>query len=130
METSSDLKDVVLRYYEAVSRGDTVFTARILSSQPEVLIIGTDPEEWWSDPEVVGRMLKAQAEAGVELRAGDLRCYREGRVGWIADRASFVLPGGAVVPFRFTAVFLQEEGEWRMVQAHASIGVPNDEVAG
>jgi len=62
--------------------------------------------------------------------AGDLRCYSEGSVGWVADRARFVLGDGSEIPFRFTAVFRREDGAWRMVQAHASLGVPNADVVG
>ena len=130
MEQSPDLKDVMLRYYEAVSQGDAAFMDRILSSQREVLIIGTDPNEWWTDPATINQTLKEQAQAGVKLVPGELLCYREGSVGWVADRGRFVLADGSEVPFRFTAVFRQEDREWRMVQAHASIGVPNAEVVG
>lgn len=33
---------------------------------------------------------------------------------------------GKRVPVRMTAVLHQEDGEWKAVQTHASIGVPND----
>ena len=130
MEHSADLKEILLRYYEAVSKGDAAFMERILSSQSEVLVIGTDPDEWWSDPAVINQALKEQAEAGIQLLPGGPQCLREGAIGWIADNARFVLPDGSEIPFRFTAVFREEEGEWRMVQAHASLGVPNEEAVG
>lgn len=130
MEQAPDLKEVMLRYYTAVSEGDTAFLEGILSSQGEVLIIGTDPEEWWTDPAAIKQALAAQAGAGIKLIAGELICRREGSVGWVADQAAFVLPDGGEMPFRFTAVFRQEGGEWKMVQAHASIGVPNEDVVG
>jgi ketosteroid isomerase-like protein len=130
VEQSPDLKDVMLRYYEAVSQGDAAFMDRILSSQCEVLIVGTDPNEWWTDPTTINQTLKSQAQAGIKVVSGDLLCYREGSVGWVADRARFVLADGSEVPLRFTAVFRQEDHEWRLVQAHASIGVPNVEVVG
>ena len=130
MEQSPDLKDVMLRYYEAVSQGDVAFMDRILSSQREVLIIGTDPNEWWADPATINQTLRAQAQAGIKIVPGDLLAYREGSVGWVADRGKFVLPDGAEVPVRWTAVFRQEGGEWKLVQGHASIGVPNEEALG
>ena len=128
MERAVDLEEVVLRYYDAVSSGDSAFMAEILSTRSEVLIIGTDPDEWWSDPAVINATLKGQAEAGVAMVAGALTGYAEGTIGWIADRPSFILPGGVEIPSRFTAVFRREEGAWKMVQAHASLGVANDEV--
>lgn len=61
---------------------------------------------------------------------GQLQAYREGSVGWVIDRASFQLPDGTEVPFRNSAVFLQENGEWKVVHVHASIGVRNEELFG
>src|SRR3989304_3675667 len=78
MEQSPDLKDVMLRYYEAVAQGDVAFMDRILSSQREVLIIGTDPNEWLADPATINQTLKAQAQAGIKIVPGDLLAYREG----------------------------------------------------
>ena len=68
--------------------------------------------------------------AGVTFIPGDLQCYREGSVGWTADRPTLRLPGGAEIPLRMTTVFHQEGGEWKMVQFHTSIGVPNTESVG
>lgn len=130
MEHSPELKAVMLRYYEAMSQGDVGFMDRILSSQREVLMIGTDPNEWWVDPATINQTLKAQAQAGIKVLSGDLFAYREGAVGWVADRGKFVLPDCTEASFRWTAVFLQEGDEWRLVQGHASIGVPNVEALG
>jgi hypothetical protein len=32
------------------------------------------------------------------------------------------------IPLRFTGDFSREDGAWRLVQGHASIGVPNEEL--
>jgi SnoaL-like protein len=130
MDRSPELKNVMLRFYEAVSEGDLAFFDRLLSSQPDVLLIGTDPNEWWTDLALVNQTLKAQAQAGIKAVPGDLIALREGSVGWIADRPTFVLADGTQAPFRWTAVFHQEGGEWKMIQGHASIGVPNAEALG
>jgi len=49
-------------------------------------------------------------------------------VGWAADRPSFVF-GDVRIPIRLLAVMLEEDGEYKIVNAHFSVGVP-DEVAG
>ena len=46
------------------------------------------------------------------------------------DLLAFVLPDGSVAPFRITAVFHRENGNWRLVQEHASVAVSNVEVIG
>ncbi len=130
MEQSSELKDLMLRFYEAVSRVDVAFMERFISNQGDVLMIGTDPNEWWTDTATIIKALKAQAQAGIQGVPGDLKAYREGSVGWVADYGKFVLPDSKEAPFRFTCVFHQEDGEWKLIQGHASIGVPNTDALG
>jgi hypothetical protein len=48
----------------------------------------------------------------------------------IDRNSSFRIPDGTEIPFRNSAVFLQEDGEWKLVHAHASIGVRNEEMFG
>lgn len=130
MQQSQELKDLMSRFYEAVSQGDVAFMERFISRQDDVLMIGTDPNEWWADSATITQTIKAQAQAGIQVVADDTQAYREGSVGWVADRLRFVLPDGTEVGFRWTAVFRQEDGEWKLVQGHASIGVPNEEAFG
>ena len=48
-------------------------------------------------------------------------------IGWVADRPRAVLPEGAIST-RLTGVVRQEEGEWKLVHIHLSVGVPDEEV--
>ncbi len=59
-----------------------------------------------------------------------MRAYREDMVGWVADQGTSTLPDGSEVPFRLTAVFHQENGDWKLIQEHASLGVSNEEALG
>jgi hypothetical protein len=129
MEDSPELKEITLRMYEAASEGDASFMDRI-SSQRALLVIGSDPEEWWTDPVVMSGVFKAQAESGIKISAREISAYQEGSVGWVAARSSFVLPDGTEMPFRWTGVFHQEDGDWKLVQGHGSIGVSNEEALG
>ncbi len=132
MEQSSELRDVMMRFYDALSKGDPSFFDRHFSKADAVRGIGTDPEEWWQGSGLID-VWKQQIDAmggSMPLVPGDVEAYSEGSVGWVADRARLVLPDGAEVPIRFTAVFHQEDGEWKLVQSHGSIGVPNEESVG
>jgi SnoaL-like domain len=132
MEQSRELREVMLRFYEALSSGDTSFLERHISTTGDVRGIGTDPEEWWAG----GRLLevwKEQIEAlggSMPLAAGDPEAYSEGSVGWVADRPTLKMPGAGEVPLRFTAVFHRENGDWKIVQSHGSLGVSNEESFG
>ena len=130
MEPAPELRDPILRLYDAFSRGDADVAERLTSRLAGLVFIGTDPDEWLEDIPSVRRLLQAQAGAGITVVPGDVRAYREGSIGWAADRGVFRLPDGSEVPFRLTAVFRQEDGDWKLVQAHASVGVPNEEAIG
>jgi hypothetical protein len=54
--------------------------------------------------------------------AGNPEAFREGTVGWVADWLTLTLPNGTGVPVRVTAVFHWENGDWKLVQYHGSLG--------
>lgn len=128
MERSSELRDLMLRFYDALSSGDMSFIDRHFSLADEARGIGTDPREWWQGSRLADAWKEQMKAMGgsMPLAAGDPEAYAEGSVGWVADRPSLQFPEGEV-PVRFTAVFHQEEGEWKLVQSHGSVGVPNEE---
>jgi hypothetical protein len=135
MEQSEELRDLMLRLYEALTIGDLSFVDRHVSRQEGAVFVGTDPDEWWESFEAFREAMRAQTEAmsgsGLQIVAGQLQAYREGSVGWAIDRdALFRLPDGSEVPFRNTIVFLQEDGEWKLIHVHSSIGVRNEEMFG
>ena len=135
MEQSDELRDLTLRFYEAIATGDLSFLERHVSRQEGAVFVGTDPNERWEGFEAFVEAMRAQSEAmggeGLRIVPGQLRAYYEGSVGWAIDRdASFRLPDGTEVPFRSSAVFVQEDGEWKVVHLHVSIGVRNEEVFG
>jgi ketosteroid isomerase-like protein len=130
MEHSTDLVAALEAIYAAVSTGDKAALTQSLSTREGLVFIGTDPGEWYDDTPSIQTMLKAQAAAGIKVRKGDIVAYEEGTVGWVADHGAFVLPDGAEVPFRITAVFHREQGDWKLVQEHASVAVANEEAIG
>jgi hypothetical protein len=131
MEQSVELRDVMLGFYEALASGDLSFLDRHISTAGEVRGIGTDPDEWWAGGHLL-EVWKEQIEAmggSMPLAAGDPEAYSEGSVGWVADRPILKTPDGDV-PLRFTAVFRREDGAWKIVQSHGSLGVANEESFG
>jgi hypothetical protein len=51
-------------------------------------------------------------------------------MGWAADRRTMRLAGGKEITIRETFLFHQEDGDWKLVQCHASVAVPNAELVG
>ena len=134
MEHSDELGDLMLRFYEASTTGDLTFVDRHVSRQEGAAFIGTDPDEWWEGFEAFREAMGAQSEAMggmLQIAPGQIRAYSEGSLGWVIDRdASFRLPDGTEMPFRNTAIFRREDGEWKLIHAHSSIGVSNEELFG
>lgn len=132
MKRSTELEELTRKLYDAVSKGDISFFGRHLSRGESCVVIGTAPDEWWDEYGSALASIREQMEAvgdAVELAAGEVRAYRQGDVGWVADRPTFRL-GGIEVACRHTSVFVREDNEWRIVQHHFSIGVGNEVVFG
>jgi hypothetical protein len=132
MERSAELEDLTRELYAAVSSGDAGFFERHLSRGESCVVIGTAPDEWWEDyATALGPIRKQMASVGanLELVEGNVRAFHSGGVGWVADRPTIKLGDKAVLCCH-TSVFEREEGGWRIVQHHFSIGVANEVVFG
>ena len=133
MERSPELEQIIGGWFQAVSHGDTSWVDRHVSQQARVRLVGTDPNEWL-DGEQVAEFLKEEAKAlapmGVKVAAGEPEACREGTVGWGVTRPTLTLPNGKEISPRWSAVFHQEDGQWKLVQLHASVGIPNEELLG
>jgi ketosteroid isomerase-like protein len=129
LKPSAEIRQLMDRVYQALSTDDFERLDRLISHKAGLLWIGTDPNEWWEGPEAVLEAWRTQtAEMGgpVPIAGGDAKAYQYGDVAWVSDRPTFRLPDGRTLPFRFTAVWLQEPEGWRIVQAHASFGIANE----
>jgi hypothetical protein len=130
MKESPAVKDALRRFYDRFSRGDVAAFERGLSREPGSMVIGTAPAEWYEGRDIWVAAYAEQIAAipGIRVESGDPRGWDDDAVGWVADRPTFVLPDGTAIPARLTMVFRQEEGEWRPVQAHFSLGVPDEKL--
>jgi hypothetical protein len=54
--------------------------------------------------------------------------WTEQDVGWVIDQPTIHLNNGRAVQLRVTSIFRREDGAWKLVHQHSSIGVPNDTV--
>ena len=130
MQPSAEVRDTLLRFYEVFSPEDPQSVTQMIAQQAEgVLAIGT-AGEWLEGREQLLAALEAQMNEmeGFRMEAGEEpHCYEEGSMGWVADRPRVVLPDG-IISTRLTGVARQEEGEWRFVHLHLSVGVPDEEV--
>ncbi len=130
MQRSAEVKDTLLRFYEVFSAQDLQSVEQMIAQQAEgVVAIGTagewleGREQWIAATEALMHEME-----GFRMEAGEEpHCYEEGSMGWVADRPRAVLPEGTIST-RFTSVMHQENGQWKVVHVHLSVGVPDEEV--
>ncbi len=131
MERSDELRDVILASVEAAARQDTSQIDRYISRHEGALSIGTDPNEWTEGGEQVAEEFKQETQDSTDkFSLGEVEAFVEGTVGWASSRPVWTLEDGREIPARWTGVFHREDGEWKLVQAHVSVGVPNEELFG
>ena len=133
VERAPELEDLMRRWYAAIAAGDGTFVERVLSRQAGLLGVGTDPREWWAGYDTAGELFDGPdpgAGRPAARRAGRPAGPPRGERGLGAGCPTFHLPDGTELALRVTAVFRQEDGAWRCVQWHVSIGVGNEEALG
>jgi len=131
MERSNELRDVALTMFEAASRQDPSRIDRHTSTHEGVLMIGTDPDEWTQGGERVAEESRQEIQdSRIEFSPGEVEAFVEGTVGWISSRPVWALEDDTQVRARLTGVYHREDGEWKLVQGHVSVGVPNEELFG
>lgn len=129
-ERSSEIEQVLRDTMDAMVRSDIEEIGRLTSHDACVLSIGSDAKEWAEGHDEIMRLFgesSPDGALGVTVGLDDVKAFREGSVGWAAGHGYFEIDGRRV-PVRLTAVVHQEDGEWKAVQNHASLGVPNEQM--
>ena len=130
MERSPELVSLVETWFGAASTGDASVIDRHVSPDAAVRLIGSDPDEWLAGAKVADFLRGEVTRSGgkAKFTPSDTEAFAEGTVGWAATHLTITLPDGRSVRPRWSAVFHREGGEWKFVQTHASIAVPNDQI--
>ncbi|MET0510118.1 MAG: nuclear transport factor 2 family protein [Thermoleophilaceae bacterium] len=131
MQRSPDIEALVLAWFQAATTGDPSLVAIHVSKADATRLIGSDPDEVFKGGPAVAEFLKGEVDGAgghAEFTPTDTEAFSEGSVGWATTHVTITMPDGKHVSPRWSAVFRQEDGVWKFVQTHASIGVPNDEI--
>jgi hypothetical protein len=124
MDESGDVRDAYVAFCDRLSASD-VDSFDDLVSREAALIIGTAPGEMIEDRD---RMRFGFEAEGVSLTPRNPTGYAEASMGWAVDEPEFRFPDGSAIRARVTAVWRSEDGRWKLVHAHFSVGVPDEEV--
>jgi SnoaL-like domain len=133
MEKSEELRVFLSSLIETFGtpRMGQAFTSAI-AAEPGVLMVGTDPAEWWSDPDDLLRVVQVQSKELQGAAATVTHCegWVQGEAGWGAVRADVSFPDGSTAMLRITATLVRRSGGWKIIQCHLSVGAANQEVVG
>jgi len=130
VEPSEEIRRVVDRWMVALTHGDAETVLGRLPAHPGLLMIGTDPAEWWHGHEALAVFGRQLDELGAVPGTWDeIEAWEEGTVGWAATTFTFSVPNGTH-EMRTTYVLHLERGDWRFVQCHWSIPQSNTELMG
>ena len=131
MEESAEVRGAILAFYKRLSAGDVDAFDGGIAEGPGVHVIGSGPGER-SDghDDWVARYRDGIAAAGITVEPGDPQGYAQGSVGFGSDTPTFVVPDGPRLPVRATFVVEDDGGTWKMVHAHVSVGVPDEQAGG
>jgi ketosteroid isomerase-like protein len=125
-----EARKVIEETLEAQNAGDAARLRSMLSERPDAVHIGTDAEEWETSKQVVDAVAAAGGGDDIRAVADDLDIHIQGDVAWAEGRGRFTRAGGGERPVRMTCVLIRENGQWKVAQSHASIGVPNADIFG
>jgi hypothetical protein len=125
MKESAAVAEAWRRFCAGVTEGKVEEFDDIVSDKAH-LIIGTAPGENVSDRKAMKFGFETE---GITLQSRSARGFEEGSLGWVVDEPRFGFPDGSGMDCRVTAVMRNEGGTWRLVHAHFSVGVPDEEVA-
>jgi hypothetical protein len=101
---------------------------RMTSRDESVVSIGSDPGEYARGFDENMRLTRESLPSEgvhIHVHVDEVRAYEDGGFGWMDGVGRFERDDESV-EVRMTGVLRREEGEWRWVQSHTSIGVPNE----
>ena len=125
-----EVRKVIDETLEAQNAGDAARLRSMLPERHDGVHIGTDGEEWETSKQVVDAVAGAGGADDIQAVADGFDIHVQGDVAWAEGSGRFTRAGGGERPVRMTVVLIRENGQWKVVQSHASIGVPNADTFG
>ena len=124
MTASTDVRDTVLQMYRHMLAGEGDAANELISRDPALIFIGSAGE--WVDDQAALRSGTQVPGEGVVAGPNPVG-YANGDVGWFADQPTWHFADGTSAEMRMSAVLQREAAGWRIVHAHLSVAVPDDQ---
>lgn len=124
MAPSAEVRDTMLEFYRRMLAGEAERANDLISRDPAMIFIGSAGE--WVDDQAALRSGTQVDTEGLEAGPSPVG-YANGDVGWFADQPEWVFADGSRAQMRMSAVLQHEPEGWRIVHAHLSVAVPDNE---
>jgi class 3 adenylate cyclase len=131
IKRSPELEAVVRRLWTAFATADDAAMGNMTVTDSALRFLLSGDEPWLEGDEVVPILReRSGAIAMVSLEFDRLEAFDVGDFGWSACTLTTLDADGETRSFRQTGVFAIEDGIWKAVQLHTSVGVPPQDVYG
>ncbi len=126
---SLEIESVARRALQAYA-GDFESLRNLMSSDPNLRVLGFDRDEWWKGSAVFGvRETQRSEQPEFHVRMTEVEGFEDGEFGWATAFSTIITPD-AETELRTSMVLRIEAGVWRVIQWHNSCPVPNQQVFG
>ena len=132
IEKSPELEAVTRRLWRIFASGSVEALPNLVSAHPDVRIIFSADDNWVAGSD---RLLPLLAERSTRMNIerwemDRIEAFEVGDFGWAACSVTVFFSSGGSSSFRNTISFVMEDGVWKAVQMHTSVGVPDEETFG
>ncbi|GBD21216.1 hypothetical protein HRbin28_01665 [bacterium HR28] len=130
MQRSPELETIIAGWFTAVNNGDPSWVDRYVSHQAATRLVDFDPDDVLSGEAAFAFLREQVLSLGgaIQVTPRHIEAYQAGDVGWGLSLVTITFPNGEHVLPRWSGVFHREGREWKLVQSHASLGIPSEEL--
>ena len=132
IEKSPELEAVTRRLWRLFASGAAEGVTNLISAHPDVRFILSADDAWLAGSDLIHDVIAERSNRmDIErIEMERLEAFEVGDFGWSAGAITVFFLSGGSSSFRTTLTFVLEDGVWRAVQAHTSVGVPDEETFG
>ena len=130
MGVAEEERRVLAVLHEMLDAQEVGNVGRVLaaySTRPDAAHMATDGVKWETSWEAAHAVTAVPGD-GLRLVADHFNIHIQGGVAWAEGLGRISNRSGAERPVRMSYVFVREQGEWVIVQSHASLPVRDAEI--
>ncbi len=132
IERSPEIEAVALRWLDAHANKRNRPLINMLSRSEHLRYLGTAPGEYWAGALLRQGLAQHMAEVpNWKADAPSIEGFRSGDVGWATWQGDLTFEGrDNVLDLRVSFVLTLDDGDWRIINTHLSMGYSNLEFSG